>query len=310
MPRSRRWGLVFVGCGLATSIIAIACGDDGGVTSPSPSDASTADTATPDADSSADAGTKETLGGACSSDDACADGLICFHDGVADKWPAHGLCTAKCTTATDCSRFKAGAACGAFGAPQKWCFEPCTQGPPGLDSLTAGPLPSKCHGRADVACQLFLDGSVACRPSCNDDSACEGGFCTPNGGACTKAPVPGWDDVGNVKGSCGSDLVTGTPPAQYCTATCVIGVIPTCRWNGPGTKAVAACVHALPNAGRGDHAECARLCDTDCDCESPLQCEPFSVAAFKTETGRNGVCSGAPATHLPCADAGDGGDGG
>lgn len=268
----------------------------------------TTDSAPMETSSAEDASAKETLGGACSSDDGCAEGLVCSKKGVADKWPAHGVCTAKCTTVADCAGFKVGAACAPFGSAQKWCLEPCTEGPSGLDSLKAGPLRGKCHGRADVACQKLLDGSLACRPSCNDDSACDGAYCSPSGGTCTKDPATGWEDIGKT-GTCGTDYVTGTPPYQYCTASCVLGVVPSCKWSGRGTKASSACLRAGPTAGQGDHGLCARVCDSDCDCDSPLQCEPFSVEAFKTETGRKGVCAATPSTNIQCADGADG-DGG
>jgi hypothetical protein len=90
----------------------------------------------------------------------------------------------------------------------------------------------------------------------------------------------------------------------------VSGVTPSCGWQGPGTRAKAACLLRYNGGGWGDTSFCLRLCDTSCDCEGDPQCLRFD-ANVKAATQREGVCGKGGTNVIPCGDAGaDTGDGG
>lgn len=297
---------------------AFACGDDSS-TSPSTTtpDAGDVETST-EIDSSIE---RTTLGGPCKMNGDCNDGLECLHgDGKLDQWPAHGICSLKCD-ATDsanpagestCEAHTPGSHCARVGSSQGYCVEGCKIGGAAIGSLAIGPSPTKCHGRADLACKSLLGGTYGCYPTCNSDDACEGNGKCSVFGFCTSGNAKGWDQIGETDEFCEGNFSTGGSD-PFCTAVCTVGVVPSCGWTGPGTKANAACVRGPSGIGPGDSATCARLCDCESDCDAPYKCSPLT-ATFAQETGRKGVCALSPSTNITCgdggADGGDGGDGG
>jgi hypothetical protein len=158
----------------------------------------------------------------------------------------------------------------------------------------------KCHGRNEMGCHTAANGGV-CFPSCNDDSACPGAYCQPANGVCTKvASGSAWSEIGQPEAAgCHSGVVSG--PGGFCTASCTLGVVPTCKWPGPGTKANAACLRGPASPGQGDLGECVQLCDCDNDCHAALTCTALG-GSFPMSTGRMGAC-GTTGTGIACGDA-------
>jgi hypothetical protein len=270
---------------------------DGGVP---PSDAQTGDESTPEVLGS--------LGAKCTSDANCESGLVCWREGVEERFPANGLCSKTCTDSTDCAAVKPGAICfkrGAGPLEGSWCGEPCVLGPGTLPSLRSGPNASKCHGRDDMACQAY--GGPACGPSCNDDAQCgPGARCIGSTGLCSKTESTPWDQVGSAKpdgGSCGLGLYpVNVPNGVLCGAMCTLGVVPTCQWTGAG-PATHACVFRPTTQGAGDRGFCGRLCDCTDDCPASLYCTAMPPS-WAAETGRKGVCGGTGAEQPCAADSG------
>jgi hypothetical protein len=258
---------------------------------------------------SADAAGNASLGATCTHDDECTGGLVCWMAGVEARFPAHGLCSKKCTSNPDCDAVKPGAVCFKLGASPSagnWCGEPCTLGPGQLTSLRAGANASKCHGRADMACQSY--GGTACGPACNDDSQCgPDAVCNGATGLCAKGENTPWTDVGASQPD-GGGCPFGTRPlatlaGTLCTATCTLGVVPSCRWGGAADAgAPSACVFRPTNQGAGDLGFCGKLCDCASDCPSSLPCTELP-ASWQAETGRHGVCGGTGG-EIVCDDAG------
>ncbi len=311
------WLLASIAVGVS---VVVACGeDDVTVAPPSDEDAGAVVLDASNGVDASDAG-GTTLGGVCTTDADCAAGLECLREATQpSQWPAHGICTLKCD-ATDvrapagestCAAHTPGSHCARVGSSQGYCLEGCTFGPKNHASLVSGPIATKCHGRADMGCGRLLNETYGCFPVCNADAACEGaGKCTVSG-FCTKGDVAGWDAIGEVGTTC--KLSTGGTDG-FCTASCVIGVAPSCGWTGIGTKAQAACLLAESGAGIGDRGLCARVCDCETDCDAPYKCSPLSPR-FASESGRRGLCTKTPTSNLTCGDAGvdggaDAGDGG
>jgi len=303
------WGALALSFGMMSS-----CGGDdsagGAGGSGGAADAAADSDAGADVGNDTDAEGSGTLGAECAQDSDCVAGLACWRDeGDGGLFPAHGLCTVTCDDdEAKCDKLVPGAACRPSGSATKRCFEPCERGTPKFTSLTSGMPDGKCHGRNDMACHLSPSGGQAmCYPTCNDDSACGAGKCNAFG-FCTMGAVASWDDIGQPalpNSPCSTQISSGTTPS-YCTATCTIGVVPSCTWAGAGTVAKAACLLGSSSPGQGDRGSCSLLCDCDADCPV-LKCNPL-LGDGPTITGRKGVC-GTGSTGILCADAGtDAGD--
>jgi hypothetical protein len=254
----------------------------------------------------ADASLNPNLGAACTTDEMCGAGLVCYDARRSPRrWPANGMCSAPCEFDRDCTRFLPKAICtNAFGTKERWCIEACDPAGPPAYSLIQGVSPDHCHGRGDMSC----GAAHACGSLCGSDDQCRGGICQTFGGYCEgdRGQDVGWGTVGtpDSAGTCGTHIGTGGPDS-FCTAECVLGAVPSCNWKGPPAIAELACVHINPMNGNaaGDRAMCSKLCDCDADCILPLRCRPLSDVRSK-ESGRKGACEAAT-IGIPCgADAG------
>ncbi len=282
------------------------------------------------------------LGLACTGDAECGTGLTCIlpDSGAWDgEGPAHGYCSATCTTPDECKPHGATAECvGGF------CFGGCTVGTP------FGP--DKCQQRADVGCNVFLrsatkgacgagntcptgelcgtdnmchDSFGACDPRCGQDSDCPTGHsCNPSTGLCTTQAVTGKDLGLSCKqtptgqpSECKGFCVGITPSTErFCSNLCVLGA-PGCGFTAPGVKSDGICSLVFDLGGAspttGDIGACAALCDCNAECPSGYICE---ASANATQAGRAGSCSPtadpeAGAGIASCSDAGtDAGTGG
>jgi hypothetical protein len=251
------------------------------------SDAGVSDATT--ADETAAAGGPKSLGAACGGDTECATGLACVrNDGNTDPWPAKGLCTAPCSDDATCAAFDPNALCAGRIGSARYCLEGCTPGTPKYSSISSGMPVGKCHARNEMSCGKVTNGAV-CFPECNDDAACGGGSCQASNGLCSKSPDDvSWSQIGQPEtGGCASGIISG--PSGFCTAICTIGVVPSCKWTGPGARANAACLRGPTVTGQGDLGECVELCDCDDDCHAPFKCTAFT-GTLPMDTGRKGTC--------------------
>jgi hypothetical protein len=256
------------------------------------------------------------IGRACATDAECGSVQFCAVDNSAlfdGEGPAKGYCTVDCTKgASACDRFGPNVVCVSFPSAGALCLETCTPGPAGLGQFD----PDKCHGRPEVACRPLFDPSgmiigSACFPQCNHDPDCgqelacnpKTGLCNPTiatglplGSPCTSGLDGG---IESCAGTCTSLVSDSGLVANVCTRGCVLGVIPSCEWAGPGTgPAGNACVHpAFPSedTGIGDQGTCGTLCDCNADCGvAALGCVPWpgpDAQALEGFYERKGYCA-------------------
>ncbi len=288
---------------------------DAAADAPPPDDAAALDAADEGRGPGVDAG---TLGAACRADADCAAGLSCWSAATQGTfWPQHfpalGMCTAHCSTDSACKALSPSAKCDPSSHA---CFEGCTFGG-ALGTFD----PAKCHGRAELACNL--GNPALCAPSCNADedcpkgAGCEGlqGTCGVNVGPSNFAAVIGHN--ADAAAGCGSGFALNVfrPDAGrfiYCTAVCTVGAPRSCGWDGKTLPAPTMCVPVPghPETSAGDLGECARLCECDADCDGLLSCVPLDPA-LAAKAGHRGACADAikfpDAGTLACAtDAGPG----
>lgn len=250
-----------------------------------------------------------TLGAECATNADCIAELSCV-TGTATEKLVKGVCSIECTENSDCTKY-GGGACWRIGDVGKFCAEKCTTGAPEMTTLVGTLDTNKCHGRRDMGCAVGVaaDGGpppVFCLPVCNDHSECESGMkCHLGRGVCTTEAVAPYSEIGNPESSCPDGFRASINGVQFCSAKCTLGVVPSCGWAGPGTKADAVCsITWAGAAGYGDDAKCSRMCDCDSDCPAPLRCHT-SNPIHVSEHGRAGVCLPGNGGLVPaCADAG------
>ncbi len=251
------------------------------------------------------------LGSECSTDADCGGGLECVtsSSGALDgEGPAGGLCTRPCTgDIDDC--IDLGGECLAFGA-DLYCFEACEYGPRQLMRFS----PSKCHGRAEVACSPHQNAAginvPACMPLCNSDADCGGLFCNPKTGNCSER-APSGDAIGascdvsndTCRGVCVEFPLAMGGTTSQCFEPCTVGAgnlgLASCGWSGPGSGvAPGFCLFTVQSVlvgggpGYGDRGECAELCDCNAECANADQvCADLDNTQFTQGTGRRGFCS-------------------
>ena len=296
--------------------------------------------------------TQSNLGRACVKDTDCADAqLTCLtNDGLADgNGPAKGLCTAKCTSTSQCLEISDNSFCYPFNMDEMYCIEGCSTGALGSP---------KCHEREEVACNLFglipqgtpcatIDdcnsgelcdsatsecGTIvtACTPLCGGDFDCAvdqkcdfaSGVCistTPVGQALGSSCTP---PVGSNPDPCNGFCLAGSNSNEgECSALCTLSPALTgCGWDGTG-PAVSACLFATilsgADVGAGDVGICGTMCDCNSDCPiSTDRCVDESGGQVKAVWQRNGYCrplqSGETQadTFSKCPDGSTGGKGG
>lgn len=270
------------------------------------------------------------LGRRCVSDAACGDGMVCVTSDstlIGGQGPAKGICTADCSGfGNTCANFGPDAVCIRFDGGAAFCMEGCSFGPRALTTFES----SKCHGRPEMACSPFTDGSAnvipTCLPRCNSDADCEGLFCDPTTGLCDTEPSTG-APVGTPCDTSGPNTCRGTcnrffigtmgDTTSMCGEQCTTGAgnvgEASCGWAGPGSGvADAFCLFSFGlitsqgGPGYGDLGACAPLCDCNDDCANKdLVCRPIEDTEFTNATGRLGVCAspavesdGGPAPQL------------
>ncbi|MBK6692888.1 MAG: hypothetical protein IPG50_11905 [Myxococcales bacterium] len=310
--------------GLAFLFVAFFCTAVDGCSSDDTAVSGAADAATDGAanapgDSAVEGGAAKSLGAACKGDADCNAGLFCYNaESGIDHWPASGMCAARCTDDKSCTALEPGAKCWSLATRDKLCYAGCTLGGP-VTGVTTALNPSKCGGRSDLGCYKPTDNTDPfCAPSCNDDSACAAGEkCDLGRGFCSKTSTANAGDIGlGYKRDGGTEIACSTTyrridaPADvlYCSAPCVVGVLPACGWNGTG-KANAGCIFAPTGGGAGDLGNCAELCDCDSDCRAPLRCREVDPQ-LANGYGRAGACGGTGPLVAACADAGSAADAG
>jgi len=270
--------------------------------------------------------TQSNLGRACVKDIDCADAnLTCVTtDGLADgSGPAKGLCTAACTSTSQCLELNSNSFCYPFTQDESYCVEGCSTGALGTP---------KCHEREEVACSLIgllpqgtgcqtiddcLSGELcdsstsecgtivtACTPICGGDFDCAdnqkcdfaSGLCSastpvgqPLGSACTPA-------TGNDPDPCNGFCLSGDNPDEgECSALCTLTPALTgCGWDGMG-PADTACLFATVLSGSdvapGDVGICGTMCDCNAQCPiSTDRCVDESGGQVKAIWQRNGYC--------------------
>jgi hypothetical protein len=243
------------------------------------------------------------LSATCSGNQDCG-GLICLTPASTDFWgggPGNGYCTMDCTASAKnpsipdpCVALGGLCLIASLGSdPLKgYCAQSCTEGP-AVESSTFGQFdPNKCHGRKDLVCQGWVDsngkptGSV-CTPNCTKDSDCgsTGKKCDPFNTVCVSNPQQGsplgsnctqWaQSQGDAGAACAgnclafiktSDASASDPNniAHFCTQTCVYGDVDSCGFKQ--SPPAGLCLLSTSEAGNGDLAFCAQLCDVDADC--------------------------------------------
>jgi hypothetical protein len=247
----------------------------------------------------------EVFGAACASDADCATGLVCWNKELAtangaSKWPAHGVCTAKCTSDASCDAQSKGSSCKKITSSSELqvCFPGCDPASgPFFTRFDLGTDPMKCGGRKDLACLPNGEHSY-CMPTCNDDSACAPARCGATG-FCTNEDVGDWSDIGKDPGPGSSEcslknVLATVGGGSIFTARCTLGVVPSCGWAGPasGKPANALCMDESATK-IGDNGFCFEACDCDSDCRGKgVYCVALDIESAKL-TGRKGVCSSA-----------------
>ena len=246
------------------------------------------------------------FGSACASAVQCG-GLTCLtpSSGALDGGgPAKGLCTAACASDFDCQGLGSNAVCLEYSTGVGFCFEGCSFGNPGNTFL-----PSKCHGRPEMACSPLSDGvslvGQACLPQCNSDADCGTLHCDPKSGLCRATPATGKDlgaecvqqdgGPGECKGNCTGIVNPGSsvPFTYTCTERCTLGAPAQCGWDGT-SQAPGFCLFSstlISTPGIGDQGSCAQLCSCNADCKNPsFVCRAFNDPNFEATLGQKGYC--------------------
>lgn len=230
-----------------------------------------------------------TLGAPCATDDDCTDSLTCMTSAMGIPG---GACTRPCAAAAECA--DVGGYCAQLGdqSAVRLCLLGCSFGP--QDSTAFDP--TKCHGRADMACTPTVDGPV-CHPLCNSDSDCAGAFCNPGTGLCT-ATAPAGDPVGTTctpgtttcRGLCGQ---FGAQDSDgVCAELCTLGAPSACAGGASRAFCGATSGEIIDGGGPGvgDWGICLQVCDCTAQCLSTMNvCVDLGPDAPQTVGGR-GMC--------------------
>lgn len=260
----------------------------------------------------ANGGTRNTIGGSCTSDRDCKSGLICVSpasNAFGAGGPPNGMCTADCSRdSAACTLFDA--ICITVNANTAYCFEGCTVG---------SSDPNKCGGRLDSACVESVDsggnpvaGSDFCDPTCATDADCKGRKCDLGTGLCVDVtsgsgvlPLGAECDPNLTPDHCKGACITFQGGVSLCSGVCSLGTIGCDQDQSNPTPSVACDIPGSATATTGDSGYCATLCDCDGDCLYPgFVCEPFPQIA--EAYGREGQCvpptgdSGVAVSHIPC----------
>lgn len=273
-----------------------------------------------------------TLGASCTGDADCGSGLTCLTaaSSALGGGPPHGVCTLDCSQdpsgANTCARIAPDSVCTPFTRDSAYCMEACTTG-----AVSKGE--TKCHGRKDVACTVEPPRTSSyCRPTCRNDSDCDGRRCDLSSGLCVEA-LAGKRSLGDAcdpraaTAECRGAVCIGGTDADsgagggFCSGRCRLGGV-GCGQDPSGNAPLAAMCLLIPQGAPlsvGDEGYCAALCDCDGECPLPGSvCEPLS-SEYRAASRRAGSC--APATSvdggvhagIPCSrtpiesDAGDAG---
>ncbi len=281
-------------------------------------------------------GTGSNLGRACVKDTDCADAkLTCVtNDALDGDGPAKGICSAACTSNSDCLDVADNAYCVPFSADgDMHCVEGCTEGTAGVP---------KCHEREEVACSLVgvIPTGVACTSSsdCNSDELCDSGtsecgtfvtgclptcggdydcgqnqFCDFASGFCvatkpTGLPLgsPCTPPTGTETDACDGFCLAGSsdPTKGTCSALCTLNANLTgCGWDGKGA-ADNACLFATilsgSDAAQGDVGICGSLCDCNAQCALKGEyCVDESMGQVSSIWGRQGYCRPLQSAETP-----------
>ncbi|HTQ02938.1 MAG TPA: hypothetical protein VMI54_03740 [Polyangiaceae bacterium] len=277
--------------------------------------------------------TGSNLGRACVKDTDCADSMLtCLtNDGLNGDGPAKGICTASCTSTSDCLDVADNSYCVPFSASgDMYCVEGCTEGTNGVP---------KCHEREEVACSLvgliptgvnctatsdcnsdeLCDSTTSqcgtfvtgCLPTCGGDYDCgDGQYCDFSSGFCvaqkpTGLPLgsPCTPPTGTATDACDGFCLAGEDPTKgTCSALCTLNSNLTgCGWDGKGA-ADNACLFATilsgSDAAQGDVGICGTLCDCNAQCTLKDEyCVDESMGQVNSIWGRPGYCRPLQATE-------------
>ena len=265
------------------------------------------------------------LGSACKQHSDCGDqGLICAgtkDDGLYGGYVVNGLCTKECEGADDSSCLAFGGLCENVSdnvdSPVWRCLQICEPGGATMD-------PSKCHGRAELACaalnvdlDLGVDSLGLCYPVCDSNSTCSGGdSCDEGLGVCHDGKNKG-DAFGTAcdpkKDTCAGQCIgyaddKGKFTYGYCSQPCVYGADDACALS---VDVDADCRFVeVETAGPGDYAYCQPICSTNADCESlPADKDVYCDLSLIPVLG-HGLCEWGVPPEFPDAGMAMNGDAG
>jgi hypothetical protein len=225
-------------------------------------------------------GTNLYIGRACAEDAECGTGLSCIPSSSNDFFgggPAHGYCSAVCTSDADCQALDSWGECFGEEAGTGICTRVCF-------SQNAPASETKCLGRRDTVCasEAFLglaeySGSRQkgwCLPQCGSDEDCEGRRCDLARGVCTDTAPEGLPIGARCDGAdqcSGGRCVAFGPDQGFCSALCVLGQPVGCGYGLSADPREAGCVRPLlsgflSSEGVGDVGFCGELCNVDADC--------------------------------------------
>ncbi len=229
------------------------------------------------------------LGAECGADEQCAQGAFCLTAAANDYFggaPAKGTCVAECAEGR-CDEFEQ-ATCVDVGL-RSLCFEACTLGKRET---------SRCHDRAQVACDHTTEGAAFCRPLCSRNADCASGHCVAATGACT-SDASEEEDFGHAcsrttiddAGSAGCSGLCVDVSGQFdvCSHRCEFGESTDCSLLD-GVR--GGCLIASPGGSIADVGYCAPLCDTDEGCAAfGRTCELFADPVLESAFGARGACT-------------------
>jgi hypothetical protein len=259
------------------------------------------------------------LGATCTSDSACAAGLTCLeNNALGGDGPAHGACTAACSSHTTCEELSPGSLCYVFEVGN-YCVLGCELGPEGspkcrsrtdaicsLAALSAGS--GECETYVDCAagqlCSEYecADPIMGCLPACRGDFDCGSGQkCDFGRGLCINSTPPG-DPLGTACDTAETDtcngfcLQSGTGTEGYCSAFCGLTTEFTgCGWDGTGAADFVCLFPTILSTGSvadGDVGVCGELCDCNADCDRPGDyCISIAGTSVEGLWGHPGYCS-------------------
>lgn len=237
------------------------------------------------------------LGGPCSEDADCPDAAFCMRpdaDLFLGGGPPQPTCVADCTLDERACVAFSNARCvdvsrSALHEERALCLETCPFGEP---------VPEKCHGREDVACESTSAGGF-CRPLCSTDGDCGAGLrCAPDLGVCQPE-----DDSPSEPLALGAGCLPEQEPGEtgcsgicvqngaagVCSTRCVFGSLAACTETEPATMGTA-CVLVSPGGTIGDVGFCSPLCECDQDCPPGTLCSAFDEAVLTDAFGAQGSC--------------------